>query len=267
MEKDRKKYLGGSDINRLVHGNEDEWHQLWAEKTGRADPEDLTDNLPVQIGITTEPLNIWWFSRNYELKVKEQQWKEMNYEGVPAGGTLDGVIESEPSFVECKHTYDSNKMVDVAERYMPQIQWYCFLSNLDGCYLSVLFGNRRWEATYIKKNWDYINEIKLLAKKFWQAVVKDESPVVDDKPILSIDDIELNDMVARDASQDNHFNTLADEYIEFEQPARQFERAKKELKEIVKPNERKVYTDKLIINRDKRGALRFTIPTPKENTQ
>ena len=101
----------------------------------------------------------------------------------------------EPTFVECKHTYDSNKMVDVAERYMPQIQWYMFLSNLDGCYLSVIFGNRRWEATYIKKNWSYINELKLLAKKFWSAIVEDKSPVVEDKPILSIDDIELNDMI------------------------------------------------------------------------
>ena len=36
MDKDRTKYLGGSDINRLVNGNEDDWHQLWAEKTGRA---------------------------------------------------------------------------------------------------------------------------------------------------------------------------------------------------------------------------------------
>ena len=267
MDKDRRKYLGGSDLNRLVHGDDNEWHQLWAEKTGRADAEDLTDNLAVQIGITTEPLNIHWFRKTYEFQVKEQEWREMNYEGVPCGGTLDGVIEEEPTFVECKHTYDSNKMVDVAERYMPQIQWYMFLSNLDGCYLSVIFGNRRWEATYIKKNWSYINELKLLAKKFWKAVVEDKTPVVEDKPILSIDDIELNDMVARDASQDNHFNTLADEYIEFEQPARQFERAKKELKEIVKPNERKVYTDKLIINRDKRGSLRFTIPTKKENTQ
>ena len=267
MTQDRTKYLGGSDMNRLVHGDEDAWHQLWCEKTGRSQQEDLSENLPVQLGIQTEPLNLHWFRLNYDFLTKDQVWKERNYEGVPAGGTLDGVVLSEHTFVECKHTYESNNITSVSERYMPQIQWYCFLSNLDGCYLSVFFGNRRWECVFIKKNWQYIEELKTLASKFWKAVTSDVEPVVEGKEILSIDDIELNDMVARDASQDNHFNTLAEEYIEFEQPARQFDRAKKELKEIVKPNERQVYTDKLIINRDKRGALRFTIPTAKENTK
>mgnify|MGYP005715216387 FL=1 len=58
MDKDRRKYLGGSDLNRLVHGDDNEWHQLWAEKTGRAEAEDLTDNLAVQIGITLSLIHI-----------------------------------------------------------------------------------------------------------------------------------------------------------------------------------------------------------------
>ena len=38
-----------------------------------------------------------------------------------------------------------------------------------------------------------------------------------------------------------------------------FEDAKKELKALVKPNEREVFTDKLSIKRNKRGALTIKI--------
>ena len=65
-------------------------------------------------------------------------------------------------------------------------------------------------------------------------------------------------MIKRDASSDNHFTYLAQEYIEFEPAAKSFESAKKDLKAIVADNEREVYTDLLTIRRDKRGALRIS---------
>ena len=43
----RSKGLGGSDAERIMSGD---WYQLWAEKTKRLQPEDLTRVLPVQMG-------------------------------------------------------------------------------------------------------------------------------------------------------------------------------------------------------------------------
>jgi hypothetical protein len=49
-------------------------------------------------------------------------------------------------------------------------------------------------------------------------------------------------------------------YIENESLSKLFEKfAKKELKALVKPNEREVFTDKLSIKRNKRGALTIKI--------
>ena len=38
--------------------------RLWREKRGEAEPQDLSGNLIVQLGLVTEPLNRHWFERN-----------------------------------------------------------------------------------------------------------------------------------------------------------------------------------------------------------
>ena len=60
--KDRKGYIGGSDAGRIINGD---WLALWQEKTGRAEPEDLSRKLAVQIGIATEKVNLEFLQ--YEL--------------------------------------------------------------------------------------------------------------------------------------------------------------------------------------------------------
>ena len=37
---------------------------LWREKRGEAEPEDLSGNLIVQLGLVTEDLNRLWYERN-----------------------------------------------------------------------------------------------------------------------------------------------------------------------------------------------------------
>ena len=57
-EFDRKQGIGGSDATRLYNGD---WHDLYLEKIGEKEPDDLSDVLPVQMGIHTEDFNIDWF--------------------------------------------------------------------------------------------------------------------------------------------------------------------------------------------------------------
>ena len=55
---DRTTFIGGSDVVRLVNGD---WENLYLEKIGEKQPDDLSDNLQVQIGLATEQLNVEWF--------------------------------------------------------------------------------------------------------------------------------------------------------------------------------------------------------------
>jgi hypothetical protein len=69
----------------------------------------------------------------------------------------------------------------------------------------------------------------------------------------------IDNMVARDVSTDNRFIEIQHHYIEHLHDSKIFEECKKELKSYVKSNEREVYTDKLSIKRNKRGALTIHI--------
>ena len=44
----------------------------------------------------------------------------------------------------------------------------------------------------------------------------------------------------------------------FEETAKKFENAKKQLKEEIKPDEAEIYNDVLSVKRDKRGSVRIT---------
>ena len=47
----RQGFIGGSDMRRIMDGD---WVSLWEEKTGRTQPEDLSNHLAVQLGTYTE---------------------------------------------------------------------------------------------------------------------------------------------------------------------------------------------------------------------
>ncbi len=59
----RRHFIGGSDA-RIIMGSDDAaLLRLWREKRGEVEPEDLSGNLIVQLGVVTEPLNGHWFER------------------------------------------------------------------------------------------------------------------------------------------------------------------------------------------------------------
>lgn len=260
----RQGFIGGSDMRRIMDGD---WTSLWEEKTGRTEPEDLSNHLAVQLGTYTEDFNLQWFA-DKELNCKErgvdllskQRKFEMNWEGVPCKGTVDAWIQEPDAYeiVEAKHTYERNTMEGCLKMYMPQIQFYLWISIADGCYLSVIFGNRRWECVYIKKDWDYIHKMQVHLKEFWRHVKEDTRPFGDDQVApISIDKIPVDGMVRRDASSDNEFISRCHDYLQEEHSAKLFESAKSDLKAMVGDNEREVYCDLLTIKRDKRGSLRI----------
>ncbi len=60
---DRRQFIGGSDARIIMGDDEAALLRLWREKRGEIEPEDLSGNLIVQLGVVTEPLNRHWFER------------------------------------------------------------------------------------------------------------------------------------------------------------------------------------------------------------
>lgn len=253
-------FIGGSDAVMIMQGR---WLDLWLVKTGRQDGEDLSRNIAVQLGVHTEDFNLRWFETENNLVLAGHQSEfEMKVGNVPLKGTVDAFVRNPDgtlSIVEAKHTNAYNSMDALIEYYMPQVQMYAHLADADGIYLSAIFGNNKWESAYINRDPEYFAAVMGVIADFWACVEEDREPIGVKIPDISIDSIPVDQMVMRDASQDNAFVNAAITYIENEGAAKVFEGAKKDLKQMVADNEREVYCDQLTIKRAKNGSLRITV--------
>jgi len=70
---DRRAFIGGSDARIIMGQDEGRLLRLWREKRGEVQPEDLSDNLIVQLGNATEDLNRRWYEANTSLTVMGQR--------------------------------------------------------------------------------------------------------------------------------------------------------------------------------------------------
>src|SRR4029453_17839348 len=70
---DRRSFIGGSDARIIMGSNEAALIQLWREKRGEGEAEDLSGNLIVQLGSATEDLNRTWYERNTGRRVADIQ--------------------------------------------------------------------------------------------------------------------------------------------------------------------------------------------------
>jgi predicted phage-related endonuclease len=54
---DRRRFIGGSDARIIMGDDEGALLRLWREKRGEVEPEDLSGNLIVLLGLMTERFN------------------------------------------------------------------------------------------------------------------------------------------------------------------------------------------------------------------
>ncbi len=181
----RRLGIGGSDAGEIMAGR---WRDLWLIKTGRAQPEDLSDVLPVQIGIVTEELNAQWYARKTGRPVlrrgehvvsRKYPWMRANLDAVTT--TVAG---GRPAYLDFKHVgrFDEAALL----RYTPQGVHCCIILGCDHWLLSAFVGNSKWEITGDQEADPFYRE-ELIAKEreFWNFVERDEEPRDRAEPALA----------------------------------------------------------------------------------
>ena len=267
----RRGFIGGSDLYNILKGD---WHDLWLVKTGRKQPDDLSHIFKVNLGTYTEQFNLDWLSKDTglampraseDIEEKKLIIKARSHVGIveiPIKAKVDAIAEDEEGVqyvVECKHTSSNRSMNDMLESYMPQVQMYMHCHDIDKAYLSVIFGNTH-DYCVVDRSKEYLNAVIDRVADFWQFVVDDTEPPQDPAQYkIDWSAIDINGLKLRDASKDNHFTSLASDFVLTQDKAKEHEIVKKELKSLVAADEREVFCDLLTIKRDKRGACRITM--------
>src|SRR5262245_23845856 len=128
---DRRSFIGGSDARIIMGSDVAALIQLWHEKRGEAQPEDLSSNLIVQLGNATEELNRAWYERNTGRRVIATQ-RHVKHSIIPyMAATLDGVVEGANAIFEAKFMLPWSFSEEAAvEKYMAQLQHNMWVTHL-----------------------------------------------------------------------------------------------------------------------------------------
>tara|TARA_Y100000310_G_scaffold339667_1_gene433018 strand:+ start:1860 stop:2684 length:825 start_codon:yes stop_codon:yes gene_type:complete len=249
----RAQGIGSSDAAKIMAG---EWYPLWEQKTGRAEPEDLSDILPVVMGSWTEPLNGWIYERRCGVTLiagKRIQHPRLEY----MTAETDFEVEETgppPDIVECKHVSQFRKPAEVVSRYFWQCQHQMACADAPRVYLSVIFGTTTWERFEIERDDEAIAQLEARCAEFWTHVTNDTPPP--DMPAETVE-IALDDMREADMAESNAWAEHAASWTEHGTAAKAFKEAEKELKALVAGDVRRAHGHGVEINRARNGALRI----------
>ena len=151
--------------------------RLWREKRGEVEPEDLSDNLIVQLGTVTEDLNRRWYERNTGRAVKDVQKRILHPVIKWMAATLDGRVDPGGAVFEAKFMLPWTFSEEAAaEKHMAQLQHNMWVSDCRSAVLSVVTGGGKWVEMTIQADPLYQHLLLTAEKKFWRAVVSGEEP-------------------------------------------------------------------------------------------
>src|SRR6266567_6478136 len=173
----RGGFIGGSDARVIMGNDEAALVRLWREKRGEAEPEDLSGNLIVQLGVATEDLNRHWFERNTGQTLKDVQRRIRHPVIRWMGATLDGVVAETGAVFEAKFMLPwSFSEEGAAEKHMAQLQHNMWVTNARTAALSIITGGGKWVEIDIPADPLYQHLLLTAEKKFWRCVENGEPP-------------------------------------------------------------------------------------------
>jgi predicted phage-related endonuclease len=141
---DRRHFIGGSDARIIMGEDEAALLRLWREKRGEAEPEDLSGNLLVQLGLATEELNRRWYETNTGQAITDVQ-RQVRHPTIRwMSATLDGQIEGTGAIFESKFMLPWSFSEEAAvEKHMAQLQHNMWVV---ASRTAVLSDHRRWQV-------------------------------------------------------------------------------------------------------------------------
>ena len=253
----RRTYIGGSDARTIMGVDEAALVRLWREKRGEVQPEDLSDNLIVQLGNATEDLNRRWYEANTGLTVKDVQRRVRHPVNRWMGATLDGVVGASGAVYEAKFMLPwSFSEEGAAEKHMAQLQHNMWVINARGASLSIITGGGKWVHLQIVADPLYQHLLLTAERKFWRCVETGETPHLFgvETPRPRIEAVRSVDMTGSNA-----WAEFAGIYFRTRLPFLEHEAAKTELKKLVPEDAKEATGHGLRAKRSKSGAISFDV--------
>ena len=253
--RDRRLFIGGSDARIIMSADEAALIRLRREKRVETEPEDLSGNLIVQLGVATETLNRNWYERNTERSVTEvQRWVQHPVHRYLAA-TLDGFVNALDAVFEAKFMLPwSFSEEAAAEKHMAQLQHNMWVTNARSAALSIITGGGKWIEMIIPADSLYQHFLITAERRFWRCVQTGETPrpYGVEPPRLRIAAVRIVDM-----SESNSWAQFAGVFCATRSAFLDHERAKSELKALIPEDVKEASGHGVRAKRSKSGAVSF----------
>jgi predicted phage-related endonuclease len=226
--------------------------RLWREKRGEVEPEDLSGNLVVQLGVATEDLNRHWYESNTGQVLTNIQ-RQIRHPALRwMAATLDGRVEATGAVFEAKFMLPwSFSEGAAAEKYMAQLQHNMWVVAAGSAVLSVITGGGKWVEITTHADPLYQHLIVTAERKFWRCVESGEPPrlfgVEPPKPRIV------------DMSASNSWAEFAGIFRTTRQAFLEHERARVELKALMPEDAKEAIGYGIRAKRSKSGAISFDL--------
>jgi predicted phage-related endonuclease len=251
----RKKFIGGSDARIIMGNDEAALLRLWQEKRGEIEPEDLSSNLIVQLGIVTEDLNRRWYEANTGHAIRDIQRRAHHPILKWMAATLDGIIETSGAVFEAKFMLPwSFSEQGAAEKHTAQLQHNMWVPESTHSVSSIITGGGT--SVEIKIDAGPLHQHILLTaeKRFWRCVEAGEPPSLfgADPPRARIEAVRTLNM-----SAPNSWAQFAGVYCRTRAAFLEHEKVKGELKALVPDDAKEAYGHGVRAKRSRSGAISF----------
>jgi predicted phage-related endonuclease len=168
---DRRTFIGGSDARIIMGEDEPSLMRLWREKRGEVEPQDLSQDLIVQLGRITEDLNRVWYERNAGHAIEDIQQRIRHPVHKWMAATLDGRVRQNGAVFEAKFMLPWNFSEEgAAQKHMAQLQHNMWVVAARSAALSVITGGGKWVQITLPADPLYQHLLLTAERKFWRCV-------------------------------------------------------------------------------------------------
>lgn len=182
---ERNKSIGGSDAGTIIGFNK--WsspYALWAEKSNKITPEDISDREAVRLGNDLEQYVASRFEEATGKKVHRCNYIIRNDKYPFAHANVDRMVYGENAGLECKTTsnleyaklLESGKFPDT---WLCQVTHYMAVTEADHWYLAALVFGKGFYWFEIKRQDSECKALMAAESHFWDMVKNNEPPAAD----------------------------------------------------------------------------------------
>ena len=260
---ERRDFIGGSDARIIMGDDAAALVRLWQEKRGEIEPEDLSGNLIVQLGVVTEDLNRRWYEANTGAVITDIQKRvrhpAVRWLGPPWMGGLRAPGQCSKSKFMLPWQFSEEAALS---KYAPQLQHNMWVVETKAAVLSIITGGGKWVEIKTTADPLYQHLIVTAERKFWRCVESGEPPRLFgiEPPKPRIEAIRIVDM-----SSSNAWAEFAGVFSRTRSAHLEHEQAKAELKTLMPEDAKEAMGHGVRAKRSKSGAVSFDILATEQN--